>query len=80
MTIRPDLTVNDLLRRRPEALSILAAAGIDTCCGGGDQLALAAAKAGLTFDQLLGRLAGEEQARRGDLPPAPQCGCQRGDH
>ena len=72
MTIRPDLTVNDLVRSRPGALPILAAAGVDTCCGGGDSLALAAAQAGLTFDQLLRRL---QQPRADDVPPAPRCGC-----
>lgn len=80
MTIRPDLTVNELLRRRPDVLSILAAAGVDTCCGGGDQLSLAAAKAGLTFDQLLNRLDDEDPVRRGEAPPPPQCGCSWGDH
>jgi iron-sulfur cluster repair protein YtfE (RIC family) len=72
MTIRPDLTVNDLVRRRADALPTLAALGIDTCCGGGDSLALAAARAGLTFDQLLRRL---EDPGAHEIPPAPGCGC-----
>lgn len=72
MTIRPDLTVNDLVRARSDALPLLAAAGIDTCCGRGDSLALAAAKAGLTFDQLLRRL---EQPSPLDVSPAPRCDC-----
>ena len=72
MTIGPDLTVNDLLRCRPDALSTLAAAGIDTCCGGAGSLALAATRAGFTFDQLLWRL---EEAVPQDVCPAPSCGC-----
>jgi iron-sulfur cluster repair protein YtfE (RIC family) len=76
MTLRPDLTVNDLMRHRPAALPVLAALGIDTCCGGGETLAHAAARAHLTFDQLRGRL---EDAARGPLQsPAPQCGCGTG--
>ena len=72
MTIRPDLTVNDLVRCHSDALPILAAVGIDTCCGGGDSLAHAAARAGLTFDQLLRRL---EEPSPHDVSPAPRCGC-----
>ena len=72
MTIRPDLTVNDLVHFRSDALPILAAVGIDTCCGGGDSLALAAARAGLTFDQLLHRL---EEPSSPHVSPAPRCGC-----
>ena len=72
MTIGPDLTVNDLLRCRPDVLSSLAAAGIDTCCGGEDSLALAASRAGFTFDQLLRRL---EEPVPQDVSPAPSCGC-----
>jgi iron-sulfur cluster repair protein YtfE (RIC family) len=34
MTIDPTLSVNELVLRHPAALKVLAAAGIDTCCGG----------------------------------------------
>jgi iron-sulfur cluster repair protein YtfE (RIC family) len=71
MTLRPDLTVNDLVRHRPAALPVLAALGIDTCCGGGETLAHAAARAHLTFDQLRGRL--EDAARGPEQSPALQC-------
>ena len=56
MTIRPDLTVSALVRDRPETLPVLARAGIDTCCGGGETLERAAVDAGLTWPVLLGRL------------------------
>ena len=71
--IRPDLTVNDLLQRRPGALPALAAAGIDTCCGGAETLERAAAAAGIAWTDLLTRLekAGAPEA----TAPAPSCGC-----
>jgi iron-sulfur cluster repair protein YtfE (RIC family) len=74
MTIDPTLSVNELLRRYPAALPILAAAGIDSCCGGEQSLALAAARSGLTFDQLAARLQ-DGVARRGLDNRTPACGC-----
>jgi iron-sulfur cluster repair protein YtfE (RIC family) len=56
MTIDPTLSVNELLLRYPGALPVLTVAGIDSCCGGEQSLALAAARSGLTFDQLAARL------------------------
>lgn len=73
MTIHPDLTVNELVLGHPGALPVLAGAGIDTCCGGGLTLALAAAQAGLTFDQLLDRL--QRGGSAGDAASRPACGC-----
>lgn len=73
--IRPDLTVSELVQRRPETLAVLAAAGIDTCCGGAETLERAAAGAGLGWDQLLARLEAPSQRTS---TPAPQCGCRHG--
>jgi iron-sulfur cluster repair protein YtfE (RIC family) len=73
MTIDPNLTVNELLRRYPGALPVLATAGIDSCCGGDQSLALAAACSGLTFDQLAARLR-DGAGRRGPEDRA-DCGC-----
>ncbi len=73
MTIHPDLTVTELVIGHPGALPVLADAGIDTCCGGGLSLALAAAQAGLTFDQLLDRL--QRGRSGGEAPSRPACGC-----
>jgi regulator of cell morphogenesis and NO signaling len=70
--IRPDLTVTELVQRRPDALAVLAAAGIDTCCGGAETLERAAANVGLAWDQLVARLEATPQATPA---PAPQCGC-----
>ena len=69
--IRPDLTVNELLQRRPEALPALAGAGIDTCCGGAETLERAAAVAGIVLTDLLARLEAAPEA----AAPAPSCGC-----
>lgn len=76
MTINPNLSVNELVRRYPAALPVLATAGIDTCCGGDLTLALAAAQSGLTFDQLTGRL--REGISRGSSEhrAADRCGCE----
>jgi iron-sulfur cluster repair protein YtfE (RIC family) len=76
MTIAPTLTVNQLLLRYPEALPVLAVAGIDTCCGGEQSLALAAARSGLTFQQLAARLE-EGVARRSPQGATPDHrGCE----
>jgi hypothetical protein len=76
MTIRPDLTVNALVRDRPETLAVLARAGIDACCGGGQTLERAAADAGIAWTELVGRL--EAAGRPGsDVPPAS---AERGGH
>jgi iron-sulfur cluster repair protein YtfE (RIC family) len=72
--IHPELRVSELVLQYPETLPTLAAVGIDTCCGAGESLAHAAARAGLTFDQLLARLEG-----RGTSSPTaarPSCGCE----
>ncbi|HJP57011.1 MAG TPA: DUF542 domain-containing protein [Gemmatimonadales bacterium] len=52
-SLAPALTVNDLLRERPEAAAVLNRLGIDTCCGGSLTLADAAASVGLPLAELL---------------------------
>ena len=51
--IDPALSVNAILCRWPAAVSALNAAGIDTCCGGGDTLSVAAAQAGIPIADLV---------------------------
>lgn len=76
MTIDPTLSVNELLLRYPGALPVLTVAGIDACCGGEQSLALAAARSGLTFDQLAARLE-EGVGRRSPQGGTPdRCGCE----
>lgn len=74
MRIHPELRVSELVLQYPETLPVLAATGIDTCCGGGESLAHAAARAGLTFDQLLARLKGGPAAQ--PTASGPACGCE----
>lgn len=68
-----ELTVNDIAREWPEALPLLAAKGIDTCCGGAHTIAEAAAAHGLVLDDLLAELraAGVALAAEPSTPGAP---------
>lgn len=56
LLIRPDDTVNTVVQRYPATLPILARLGLDTCCGGGIAIGVAARAHGLTFEQLLEEL------------------------
>ena len=51
--IDPRWTVNELLRREPSSAPVLNAFGVDTCCGGGDTIDVAAAAAGTTGTALI---------------------------
>ena len=51
--LNPDLTINELLLQYPTAVTVLNAYGIDTCCGGDDSIAEAAACNGIDLDELL---------------------------
>jgi regulator of cell morphogenesis and NO signaling len=44
--ITPKTTVNEVLRRFPEAVELLTALGLDTCCGGAEPLEEACLQAG----------------------------------
>lgn len=46
-------TINELLACAPESAPVLNAFGVDTCCGGGDTIAVAAAGAGITAEELI---------------------------
>lgn len=54
--IDQDLTINEVLLRSPSAVSVLNAYGIDTCCGGEDSVASAAASNGIDLEELLAAL------------------------
>ena len=49
-------TVNDVVRQHPATLPIFNEFGIDSCCGGGVALAVAAARDGVDLQVLLARL------------------------
>jgi len=54
--IDPAWTINELLRGEPASAPVLNAFGVDTCCGGGDTIAEAAAGAGLDAAELIAAL------------------------
>lgn len=54
--IDPNETLNALIARRPEALPVLQHFGLDTCCGGGLPLAVAAQHHNLPVERLLAAL------------------------
>ena len=51
------LPIRELIERYPAAMPVLAAHGMDLCCGGGHSVPEAAALHGLDLDALLGQLA-----------------------
>ncbi len=63
--IDPALSVNDILRRWPAAVSALNAAGVDTCCGGADSLSVAAAQVGMPVADLIDAITSAIAAERG---------------
>jgi regulator of cell morphogenesis and NO signaling len=65
-TVDPALSVNDVLRRWPAAVTALNAYGIDTCCGGADSLSEAAAQVGVSVDDLIGAIADAVAVDRGE--------------
>jgi iron-sulfur cluster repair protein YtfE (RIC family) len=76
LTIDPTLSVSEILRRHPGIHPVLASAGIDTCCGGGDSLTESARMSGVDLDVLLAAMHAELELS-GD-PCGPLCEC-RGD-
>jgi iron-sulfur cluster repair protein YtfE (RIC family) len=72
----PTLTVAQLLLRYPAALPILTAAGIDTCCDAGLSFAGAAARAGISLNELVVRLQdGIAQGPDARAPNSGACHC-----
>ncbi|HEY0969405.1 MAG TPA: DUF542 domain-containing protein [Gemmatimonadales bacterium] len=49
-------TVNEVLRRYPDAVGVFNEMGVDACCGGASSLADAAGDAGVALDELLARV------------------------
>src|SRR5579863_1410045 len=60
-TFAPELTLADVIRRLPEAVTVFEAAEIDYSCQGARTLSDAASDAGYTVETLIGKL---EAARR----------------
>jgi iron-sulfur cluster repair protein YtfE (RIC family) len=64
-------SVTDILLQHPDALIVLAAAGIDSCCGGHESLELAAQHAGADIETLCRTLADARSAP--DCAPTCEC-------
>jgi iron-sulfur cluster repair protein YtfE (RIC family) len=56
-----DLTLNEIMARRPEAARILLEFGFDTCCGGSQTLLEASPGCGIDPEVVLRRLSGAEE-------------------
>jgi regulator of cell morphogenesis and NO signaling len=56
LTIDPSATVNEILARYPETVSVFNTFGIDACCGGDAGLAEAARRDGADVNALLAAL------------------------
>ena len=54
--INGDLTVNEVIRLYPQTVTVFNGFGIDSCCGGGVAVSIAAARDGIDADLLLERL------------------------
>jgi iron-sulfur cluster repair protein YtfE (RIC family) len=71
------LTVAQLVLRYPAAVPILTSAGVDTCCDSGLSLAGAAARAGISLNQLVVRLHdGIGQGPEARTPNGCACQCE----
>lgn len=71
-TLDTQLSINDILRHHPAAVSVLSAHGIDRCCRGNLSLADAASELGIDA----ARVAGEIVAGEGiEAEAAPRCSC-----
>lgn len=55
-TISADATVNEIVRAFPATLPVFNEFGIDSCCGGGIPLKVAAERDGADVDVLVARL------------------------
>ncbi|MBX6332706.1 MAG: DUF542 domain-containing protein [Gemmatimonadaceae bacterium] len=55
-TLDPAWTVNETVARYPATAAVFNRFGIDTCCGGGVPIALAAAREGIDSGALLAAL------------------------
>jgi regulator of cell morphogenesis and NO signaling len=64
MQVDAEMTLNQIVVLRPEAVSVLNRYGMDTCCGGGLSLKEAARRHGVELEVLLEELGDEVPARQ----------------
>lgn len=78
-TITATCTVDAVMARSPAARDILNAHNVDTCCGGADTLAAAAARAHVDAGELVALLSAAPHDVRSPsiIPPpaSPSCSC-----
>ena len=55
--IRPEMTVNEIIRLKPRTVDVFTRRGIDACCGGAHALAEVARRHHIDYDQLVDELA-----------------------
>jgi regulator of cell morphogenesis and NO signaling len=67
-------TVNEILHRHPNAVSVLGSFGIDSCCGGGLSLEEAARRHGADPHVVLHAI--EAVTPRATKAPPPGCACR----
>jgi regulator of cell morphogenesis and NO signaling len=72
MTLGPTATVREFATSIPNATRLFEQLGIDYCCGGNRSLSDACARAGLSLDAVLERLAEGEQQREQGSSASPQ--------
>lgn len=56
MELTKETTINELLRAYPQTAGLLNQYNLDTCCGGGNSLAVEASHVGVDLDRLLAEL------------------------
>ncbi len=61
--IDPKITVNEIIAQNPDAMTVLAELGIDTCCGGSEPLEKAARDAGVPLEEVVAALSALKEAR-----------------
>lgn len=56
MEITPNLTLNQITDAFPAALKVLGDLGFDTCCGGWEEIGVAASKKGIAWENVVAAL------------------------
>lgn len=55
-TIKPSMTINDVVNKYPETMKVFNDYGFDTCCGGAEFISTAAASLGINVPKLIKEL------------------------
>jgi regulator of cell morphogenesis and NO signaling len=52
-TITEDMTINEVIKKHPETMGVFNDFKVDSCCGGGQSIAVTAAVAGANVPELI---------------------------